>query len=194
MTKRIEHVPYKYKQFRASGKSGFLTISLFADMHLYVRGFTPEMEEAAPFWLNENRKGDSRLVLREKFLELEDPTGYEVSMFFFGCYDQWEAMLQNCRWFRRSVDEWKEELAIKLKARALRKIAEISQSESSQAFQAAKFLAKEEYKEKPKAGRPSKTQIQGELTKAVELAQADNEDLQRILEASKNGPSGRAIN
>lgn len=115
--------------------------------------------------------------IRRLFLEYDDPTGYLFAKEVLGSYEHWKQLIK-LQWFKEHVDEWLIELDVKAQANALKKIKSISEQESNVAFQAAKFLAEQGWKNK--RGRPSKQEIEHERKVAAGVDSAVEGDLQRI--------------
>lgn len=161
--------------------NGFKTRSLFVD--ICKRFFMDDdVINAAPYWLDvKTNTSDGRPSVREHFLVSEDPTGYETAMKFFGCYEHWEFMYNKSDWFKEAVDTWRTELYTKLKSKAVKKIRDIAfEEENSQSLAAAKYLATAEYDKVDGRGRPTTAEVKGALKKAVQIADADREDMERI--------------
>ena len=156
------------------------TRSLFADV---AKDYNLSQEELdnAPYWLERSIYTDKRPVMKEFFLLEEDPTGYSTAIKFFGSYDHWLMMMRNSTWFREAVERLKEELYIRLKSKSVKRIAEIAfNPEDRQSLAAAKYLATADYDKSDGRGRPSKAEVTGKLKEAVQIAEADKEDMERI--------------
>lgn len=164
-----------YDKVRAS--NGLRTRSLFVDVcrkNLLDESF-------CLYWLDvKTDPADPRPSIREHFLLSMDPTGYETAMKYFGSYEHWEVLLKT-PWFKESHDKWQSELAAKIKSKAIRVIREIAENpEDKQALAASKYLATAEYNKVDNRGRPSKEEVTGKLKQAVEIAEADLDDMKRI--------------
>ena len=108
--------------------------------------------------------------LYKLYLDTGDITEYEFASLHLGGWDHW-CRLQKCSWFTPYLERWREELRLKLKAKALRGVISEAQSSSRNAFAANKFLVQEGWKEpeKSKRGRPSKAEIDKERDKLLEF-------------------------
>lgn len=116
---------------------------------------------------------------RKTFVALEDPTGYEWSMQYLGDYEHWKKLMKS-KWFQEAYDVWMEELKMKLRSQAIKRIKEIQdEGQPAQALVASKYLASFEW-EKAGRGRPSKQEITGELKRAAEALKVEDEDAARI--------------
>lgn len=172
--------PYKDNQNR------WLTQALFYETNIERN---PNVTPFDPiFTLYEDRPG--LISARKTFVAMEDPTGRKWALTYLGDWEHW-LRLMKAQWFRDAYDVWISELNEHLKSKAIAKILEVMKSENgAQALAAAKFIAAEEYK-KSGRGRPSKAELQGELKRAVQQLEVEDEDLERIgLKVIQGGKSG----
>lgn len=123
---------------------------------------------------------------RRVYVELADPTGYQVAVRYLEDYAHWE-MLMKSVWFREAKEAWDRELDAKLKSEglsAIRMFADgIEGVSPAVQLQAAKYLADTSYKPKQalsRRGRPSKEEVQGELKQQASAAADIASDLERI--------------
>lgn len=158
------------------------TQALFWDVHqdLEATGFQPI------FTLYAETPGYT--CARTTFVELGDPTGYKWAMTYLGDYTHWQKLM-TCKWFKEAYDVWMAELTAKNQASAIARIQEIAASDSSQALPAAKYIAEQGWAKTSSRGRPSRAEINGELKKAVQVAETTQDDLKRIggLKVVKGG-------
>jgi hypothetical protein len=117
---------------------------------------------------------------KKAYLEISDPTEYEAAHLLIGSWKHWNLMLKNPV-FRKCVEEWRNELSLKLEAEAFQNIREQAKLGNTTA---AKFIAKHEYKEgvlKNKVGRPKKEDSE-EIVDAVESEATKKvaEDMSRL--------------
>jgi hypothetical protein len=116
---------------------------------------------------------------RRTFVDLGDPSGYLwVQEYLDGELKLWD-ILMDTSWFKQAYANWVGELELKLKAEAMKKIQDIAKGTSNQSFQANKYLSKEEWKPGTR-GRPTKEEVSGALKKAVDVLEAEDEDMKRI--------------
>lgn len=111
------------------------------------------------------------------FIELEDPTGRLWAERYLGSWEHWKR-LSEAPWFAKRLSEWREELETIELSRAIQRIKELSRGESSAALPASKYLAERGW-EKTR-GRPSKSEINGELKRQVKIVEAHEEDAKRM--------------
>src|SRR3546814_4809867 len=95
--------------------------------------------------------------LKQLYLKEEDPTEYEFANKHLANWNHWKRLLANVI-IRRYIDEWREELELKMKAKAVREMQALVNSENGN-FQAAKYLADKGW-DKRAAGRPSKAEVE----------------------------------
>jgi hypothetical protein len=151
----------------------YRTASLFKES--YVSHVSKE--KYPPLFTLKPRDTDGLLSMGKIFIDLEDPTGYQVAIKLLGSYDHWKELCK-AKWFIPYLQAWEEELEIKLQSQALVKIKEIASGDTSQSIQAAKFLNDKGWK--PKRGRPSKEEREHAMKLTTRLEEAVSEDLERI--------------
>lgn len=118
--------------------------------------------------------------MKRVYLEMEDVTEYDFAMSTLGSFKHWERVLESPM-IRKHVDQWRKELNLKLKARAMRSIIKAATEDEKLSFQAMKYLADNEYLDKAgKRGRPSKEEVHAELRKEVESNRTFKDDAERI--------------
>ena len=91
----------------------------------------------------------------------------------------WEHWLRLCRGqISQHIKAWREELEVKVRARAIKSLMKTSLEESSAGATASKWLAEKGYA--PKRGRPSKEEKAGYLKQEERINDAVDEDLARV--------------
>lgn len=149
----------------------WLTQSLFLEMGYKAQAiFTLEDKDR-------EYKGKTYKSLKRLYLELEDPTEYEVSTLHLGGWNHWKRLRGN-KLLAKHLDEWKDELSIKLTAKGVKLAIQIATDGGT--FQAAKWLADTGW-EKRIAGRPSKEDVEGELKKQARDSDDFAEDILRLV-------------
>lgn len=124
--------------------------------------------------------GKVYISMKRVYLEMEDVTEYDFAMSALGSYKHWERLVESPI-IRRHIDQWRKELNLKLKARAMKSIIKAATEDEKLSFQAMKYLADNEYIDKKnKRGRPSKEEINAELKKEVENSKTFKDDAERI--------------
>jgi hypothetical protein len=118
--------------------------------------------------------------MKRIYIEMEDVTEYDFAIATLGSYKHWERVLESPI-IRPHIDQWRKELNLKLKARAMRSIIKSATEDEKLSFQAMKYLADNEYLEKKnKRGRPSKEEVKAELRKEVQVNKTLQDDAERI--------------
>ena len=117
------------------------------------------------------------------YLEMEDVTEFEFANAYFDGMPHWRKLCK-CSWFKPLLEEMRNDLQLKLQARAIRGIAlEASADESRNKFSALKYLADKGYvqkEEKTKRGRPSKEELESTKKQIISEDNELNEILQRL--------------
>lgn len=98
-------------------------------------------------------KGKMYPSLKRLYLEHEDVHEYDFATTYLLGWNHWKRMLGN-KQIRKYIDEWREELDLKLRSAGMKAIIESALDEDS-GFQAQKYLADKGW-EKTGAGRPKK--------------------------------------
>jgi hypothetical protein len=130
-----------------------------------------------PFTLYDEKPGF--VCVRTTFVALMDPTGYKWAQEYLGDYAHWKKLIKS-KWFQEAYDVWMDEMKMKIRSEALKTIKDIAEEgQPAQALVAAKYLAGFEW-EKHNRGRPSSSEIQGELKKQAKLLTEEDEDAKRI--------------
>lgn len=95
--------------------------------------------------------------IKRLYLEMEDPTEYQFAETYFVGWRHWMRICDN-KFLRKYVDEWREELEYKLRAKAVKNMLK---SAADGNYQACKWLADRGWHTRP-AGRPSKAEVEHE--------------------------------
>jgi len=101
--------------------------------------------------------GKTYISMKRLYLEFEDPTEYEFANTVLLNWKHWQRMCEN-KLIRKHIDDWREELEVKLRCQA---IGDAIQLAKSGQFQAAKWVADRGWATRA-AGRPSKAEIEHE--------------------------------
>lgn len=132
---------------------------------------------------DEDRVVDGRTYpsLKRLYLEMEDVTEYEFATVYLYNYDHWKELCGE-KWFKEHLYKWRDELEMKLKAKALQTINQIAQSGGKESLAASKFLYKEVWadREKDTPGRPTKKRIAEEAKNIVKESLKEVDDLKRL--------------
>lgn len=117
------------------------------------------------------------LSFKRLFIELGDPTWYTQATTLLGGMKHWQKCL-NTRVLSGLIEECQEELEWKMRSEALKKATQVANSDSSQAFNAQKYLAEKGWE--PKKGRPTKAQIEKEARIKAKTDQEVHDDMKRV--------------
>lgn len=101
---------------------------------------------------------------------------YEFAQEHLGGWEHWQRLVDSS--LREMFKQWREELTIKQKAKALKGIILQSLEETPTAFQAGKYLVEEGWIEKK--GRPKKEDVERAAKIAAGVKDELDDDLQRI--------------
>jgi hypothetical protein len=145
----------------------------FRTQSLFWESRHPDMK---PVFTMKKREHEGCISMYEKYMEIADPTEYQVAIRLLGSWDHWQKL---CRlpWFKEMADEWRAELKIRMASDRYYEMAETARDHKGQpnGIQATKWLS-EQYGEKPqsKRGRPSKAEKEAALKQAA----SDMQDLE----------------
>lgn len=115
--------------------------------------------------------------LKKIYLAHEDPTEYDFACTYLLGWNQWQRICRN-KVFSKMIDEWREELELKLRSQAVMAIRDLSEGEKG--FQAAKWLADRGWDKRP-AGRPSKADVDRETAMQSKIDQEYSADIVRLV-------------
>jgi hypothetical protein len=147
-----------------------LTQSLFLEI-----GYT----DFAVFTLKDldySYKGKEYQSLKRLYLEYEDPTEYAFANEYLLGWSHWVRLCEN-KQIRKYIDEWREELELKLRARAVKEMIKAA----PESYQAAKWLADRGWATRG-AGRPTKADIEGEKKVQARIDAEYGEDVVRLFQ------------
>lgn len=91
--------------------------------------------------------------LKKRYLELEDTTEYDFATTYLLGWKHWQRIVEN-KALAPHVAEWREELELKLRSRAVKQMVALAEEGS---YQASKWLADRGWDTRA-AGRPSKSE------------------------------------
>jgi hypothetical protein len=147
-----------------------LTQSLFLEVN-YTPNATYTLKDYDHEW-----EGHVYPSLKRLYLEFEDPTEYDFANTYLLGWQHWQRLVEN-KLTRKHIDEWREELEYKLKARAVKLMV---QSAESGNYQAAKWLADRGWTTRA-AGRPTKAEVDGERAAQAKIVQEYGADVHRLF-------------
>lgn len=152
----------------------FYTNQLFIDK---IEGSGYQFKYRPPFSLHDQREGF--ICAKDTFVAVGDPTGYLWALKYLKSWDHWLRLMKS-GWFQNAYEYWVGELHMKMKSEAIMRIQDISENAANdgQRLAASKYLAERAYENK--RGRPSKTEVRGELKRLAELDQDTQDEFKRV--------------
>lgn len=121
--------------------------------------------------------------LRKLYVELEDPTEYLFAQTYLDGWDHWKK-LSSASFFQEYIKEWREELEVRLRAKALVRIKRRAEENSKDGLSADKILLSGGWKpneEKASVGRPTKEKIKAAAEQLFQEKTVYDEDHERIF-------------
>lgn len=122
-------------------------------------------------------KGVSYPSLKRLYLKEEDPIEYDFAEKHLLGWQHWKRLQEN-KILRKHIDEWREELELKLRSQGVREMLNLCASEQGN-FSAAKYMANKEW-EKRAPGRPSKAEKERALKMDERLNDEYGADIKRL--------------
>lgn len=168
--------PDIFKSFKDS-QGRFRTLSLFRE----------EKHDSYPaFFTLKPYDIDGYPSLYKKYMDIADPTEYQVAIQLFGSWAHWQ-QLASTKWFREYLDDWRKELQVKLDSQRYHEmVTNIADPKTTVA--ATKWLADRYGTGEDKAskrGRPSKEEVANNMKRLTREKQDTSEDAARIGLAPK---------
>lgn len=124
-------------------------------------------------------KGKHYPSLKRLFLLEEDPTEYSFAEKHLLGWQHWKRLCEN-KAIAKHIEEWREELELKIRSQAVRDMMNMCASESGN-YSAAKFLADRGW-EKRSAGRPSKAEKDKHLRIEEKIEEEFAADVKRLAD------------
>lgn len=152
----------------------FRTQSLFYELRNpnYPAYFTLKKEDI-------ERDGIQYISLYKKYMEIADPTEYQVALRLLGSWDHWQGLCKT-QWFKEHLTGWREELKVKMESdRYFEMVGKVSE-DGPQAIQATRWLAERYTQDEPKRGRPTKAEKEAHLKRVAQSTAEDEDDAARI--------------
>jgi hypothetical protein len=111
---------------------------------------------------------------------------YEFAMDMFNSWDHWVKLSQDGnRAITSEISTWKDELDIKIKAKAMKAVMNASLTDDAKGFNAAKYLADKGYA--PQRGRPSKEELARHKKQEAGVIKELEADMERLGLTVVNG-------
>ena len=115
---------------------------------------------------------------RKMYIEIQDPTEYDFAMQLLGSWSHWKALCK-VSWFKEHLNEWREELEIKLRSKAIKAMVSTAIHEGSKGTTAAKYVASKGWEDN--RGRPSKASVDKQARIQNRIHDEVDEDIERML-------------
>jgi hypothetical protein len=152
----------------------YRTMSLFVEYAnpKYITLFTLEREDK-----------DGAISLYQKYMEIADPTEYQVAMQLLGDWRHWE-VLTNCSWFKPIIEDWRRELEARRKSVMVNQMENLAATSKQEAVraQAIRWLEANttDKPKKTRRGRPSKEEVEGRLKQELKSLEEFDDDAKRL--------------
>ena len=114
--------------------------------------------------------------IKRLYLEMEDTTEYEFANTYFLGWDHWNRIVEN-KLLTDHVRSWREELELKLRARAVKQMMALADEGS---YQASKWLADRGWDTRA-AGRPTKIEKEAHKAASARVGGEYEADVVRLL-------------
>lgn len=120
--------------------------------------------------------GKVLISLKKRYLEMADPTEYDFANKWLLGWKHWNKVCKNPVLIKH-IEEWREELEIKIRSDAVKHMLVAAKSGN---YQAAKWFADKGWTGRP-AGRPSKAEVDGERKVMARLKDDYDSDIIRLF-------------
>lgn len=119
-----------------------VTKSLFVEYNNKNNDITPlyTLKETDLYW-----EGELKPSLKQLFLDAEDLTEYEFAKAHFNSYRQWRR-ISNLPEIKPHVDEWREELELRIKNKLFTSLMESALNEGTKGVTAVKTILEKEWR------------------------------------------------
>jgi len=114
--------------------------------------------------------------LKRLYLEIADPTEYDFANMCLLNWKHWQRLCEN-KLIRKYIDDWREELEVKLRSRGVK--AAMYEANSGN-FQAAKWVADRGWSTRG-AGRPTKAEVEREKRIQAGIVDEYEADVIRLI-------------
>lgn len=152
----------------------FRTQSLFWEMRNpdYPAYFTLKKEDI-------ERDGIHYISLYRKYMEIGDPTEYQVALRLLGSWDHWQGLCKT-KWFKEHLTGWREELKVRMESDRYFEMVSKVKEDGPQSLQATRWLAERYTQGENLRGRPSKAEKAAHLKRVTQRTADLEDDASRI--------------
>jgi hypothetical protein len=112
---------------------------------------------------------------RKVFVECEDLTEYEPALKLCGSWEEWCRFKKEWPHFLTIVQEWKDEVEIRLRSQAVKRIVKASDT----SVDAAKWIAEGKFHKR--AGKPSKAEVERQAKIEAGVQDQTRDEIERVL-------------
>lgn len=165
----------EHSKFKASGYGKWLLLSLFFETSLNKDNVLYTLKDY-PI----KRGGKTYQSLKQLYLAMEDVTEYSFANTYLGGWAHWKELCSSPK-LSEHIEEWREELELKLRSRGMK--AMIKKASEERGTAAAEYLIEKKWDKK--RGRPSKQEKAQEAKKQSQLTSRYSDDLSRISKLKK---------
>lgn len=130
-------------------------------------------------------KGETYVSLKKLYLEMCDPIEYIFATSHLFDWKHWQRIIAN-KMLRVHIDEWREELTLKLKSEGVMTMVDLATDAKS--YQAGKWLVDVGWDIKSK-GRPTKASVKKELKRQADIKKGFEEDFKLLDIKDRNNVS-----
>jgi hypothetical protein len=128
------------------------------------------------------KEGKNYMSLYRKYMEIGDPTEYQVAFRLFGSWDHWQALTRS-QTFMVHLTGWRKELKDRMESDRYWEMLKRSEDPGPQGLQATKWLATRyggSSDKISKRGRPSKEEKAAHLIQSTRESEDTADDLKRL--------------
>jgi hypothetical protein len=165
--------------FRDDRTGNYLTQSLFLEL-------TYDKPDAAIYTLKDadyEHNGKTYVSIKRLYLEIADPTEYEFATTCLGGWGHWKRLCTKTTNLHPHIEEWREELEIKLRSQGVKGMIHEATSMGKSAVAASKWLADKGWV-KSGVGRPAKKERDAEKARKDNVKSHMANDLKRVRDAN----------
>lgn len=157
----------------------------FRTTSLFFENCAPGREKYPAVYTLTDQEGKHGLHSAKKiYMEAEDPTEYQAAMDLVGNWKHWQRLCAT-KWFKAVVNEWREELEIKLRSKAVKQVIKLAKEDGKDTRMAAKWVATKSWKDKSTRGRPSKEEVERQVKIDARIDAETEDDYLRIVNGGK---------
>ena len=116
--------------------------------------------------------------LYQLYMAMEDPSEYKFANAYFDSWEHWMAIVE-CKWFTEHIFNWRRELEVKIRAKALFQILQEAEH-GKKSFEASKYVLDGKWQVEGhslKRGRPKKKDIIKATAEELNREASDKERL-----------------